>query len=238
MEIPPVPDDSRPGRKPPAPPPVSDPRLDTPARLEEAANAGVSEGPEPRDTPQRDPRELRSAQEKKPEQPDLPPQGERSGLPPQAEEARYDPVAAAAEDRAVIAEAVAAITVYLMRPSLELNDERSPDEKRVAGQVMTGAAQILGIADEMLSKGAGQDPQLALAATATQAAAKGETRSARKRFAGSLWDMVWGEVKAISRRLWSMIGHLVKVKEWTVQGQVGNNVLGLASASVSVTFGP
>jgi hypothetical protein len=48
---------------------------------------------------------------------------------------------------------------------------------------------------------------------------------------------VWKEIKAISRRLWSMIAHLMKVTQWTVTGQAGTGVLGLASASVSVTFG-
>jgi hypothetical protein len=37
--------------------------------------------------------------------------------------------------------------------------------------------------------------------------------------------------------LWSIIGHLVTVKEWTVTGQAGGGMLGFPQASVSVTFG-
>jgi hypothetical protein len=40
-----------------------------------------------------------------------------------------------------------------------------------------------------------------------------------------MWDPAWGTFqdlrKAIPSRLWSMIGHLVKVKEWSVTGQDG-----------------
>ena len=150
----------------------------------------------------------------------------------------YDPVAAARADRAVIAQEVTAITVNLMQLSLALNHDESPDELRAAGQVQADAAQLLQIADEMLSRGAGQGPDLALAGTATAAAVKREVKSARKHWLSQAWGKVWNHVKAILPHLWSMIAHLVKVQTWTVQGQAGVPVLNLASVSISVTFGP
>ena len=79
--------------------------------------------------------------------------------------------------------------------------------------------------------------RLAVAATATAAMVRDEAKSARRGRSGPIWDAIWQGVKTISRRLWSMIGHLVHVKEWSVQGQVCGSLLGLASASVTITFG-
>lgn len=149
----------------------------------------------------------------------------------------YDPVAAARADRAVIAEEITAITVNLARLLLAPNRQESPDERQAAERVMADTAQLLRIADELLSRGAGQDLELATAGTATMAVVKGDVKSARRRWPSAVWDRVWDEVKGISRRLWNMVAHLVKVKEWTVQGQAGTGILGLASVSVSVTFG-
>jgi hypothetical protein len=49
-----------------------------------------------------------------------------------------------------------------------------------------------------------------------------------------------GVKKALGRgwkRLWSLISHLLTVKEWSVSGQAGTGILGFASATIKVTFG-
>jgi hypothetical protein len=46
--------------------------------------------------------------------------------------------------------------------------------------------------------------------------------------------------KALSgawKRLWSLISHLLTIKEWSVSGQAGTGLLGFASATITVTFG-
>lgn len=149
----------------------------------------------------------------------------------------YDRVTAAREDRAVILEAVRVITGTLTVLSQALSREQSLEQLQVAEQVVAGATQLLRVADEMLGTGADQGPDLAVAAIARATAVKSEVKSARRRWRSPAWDTVWSEAKVILSRLWSVIWHLVKVKEWSVQGKVGNDLLGLASANVSITFG-
>lgn len=205
--------DGSPATEPPEAGPNVDPG-DTPPESEQAEVPHLSEAtevPQPSETP--------------------------DGEPPPEGNGAYDPVVAAREDRVVIAEAVRVITNALETLLRTLDHERSTEEARAAEQVMAGTGQILRMTDDMLAKGPAQDPDLAFAATAQAEAVKGETKPARKRWRKPAWDTVWNEVKMILRRLWSMIGHLVQVKEWTVQGQVSTPLFGLGSASVSVTFG-
>ena len=151
------------------------------------------------------------------------------------ESGAYDPMDVARLDRAAIVEAISKISSVLKELGEALR--QSPDQSRAAERIQESAKQLRPVAAEMLRKGAGQPPDLVPAALASDAVLRNEADSARKNFGGRVWDKVWAEVKVISVRLWSMIAHLVKVKEWTVQGQAGGGIFGLASASVSVTFG-
>lgn len=44
-------------------------------------------------------------------------------------------------------------------------------------------------------------------------------------------------LKRVSAQLWNLLGHMLTPKEWKVSGSVGTGVLGLAEASIEVTFG-
>lgn len=107
----------------------------------------------------------------------------------------------------------------------------------VSDQVLSAVQQMQLEVAEMLRKGAGQDPGPGFSAAAHAASARGGTKYARKRWPGRLWDAAWDALRRMFPLLWSIIGHLVKVKEWTVGGQVGTGWFGFAQANISVTFG-
>jgi hypothetical protein len=50
-------------------------------------------------------------------------------------------------------------------------------------------------------------------------------------------DPVWDAMKRVLAKLWELTCQLLHVQEWTVGGQVSTPILGLASVTVSVTFG-
>jgi len=123
--------------------------------------------------------------------------------------------------------------------ALEAADGRDAFEHQVevAEQVQSAVQQMQQALAEMLRTGAGQDPGLAFTAAAQAESARSGTKYARKHWPGRLWDAAWGWLKGMFPLLWSIIGHLVTVKEWTVTGQAGGSILGFPQASVSVTFG-
>jgi hypothetical protein len=145
-------------------------------------------------------------------------------------------VTAAREDRAAIVAAVEVVTDALTVLLETLSQQRSPVQAQAAKQVRAATEQLPDMTAEMLTRGGNQEPDLGFAAVA-QAAARSEAKSARKRWRHPAWETVRDALETILPRLWSMIGHLLKVKDWTVQGQVGMPALGLLGASVSVTFG-
>jgi hypothetical protein len=104
-------------------------------------------------------------------------------------------------------------------------------------EVVQDATQIGLMSADVLEEGPGQGPERAAPAAAVARSAERRAKRACKQFGGELWNRVWEKTKEILHKLWKMIALLVWVKEWTVQGQAGAALFGLASASVSVTFG-
>lgn len=99
-------------------------------------------------------------------------------------------------------------------------------------------AQLKTTVRTLWQRGLDQEPDLATSATAQMAAIQSDVRYARKQFPSTpVWARIWKTLKRAAPRLWSMICGLLKVKEWSVTGQVGTPVLGLAQAGISVTFG-
>jgi hypothetical protein len=117
---------------------------------------------------------------------------------------------------------------------LDALDARQLQEAR---HVTESVQRLQDIVDAVLAGGRGQDPGTAFSAQQQAAALTADVKSARKRWHSQRWDAAWEWVKKLSRRLWSMLSHLLTVKEWTVTGQVGTGPWGLASAGISVTFG-
>jgi len=168
------------------------------------------------------------------------PEGERTAGGEGA--GNYNPVAAAADYQkltAAVQEFTEAITQLRAELIQEAHDRQTMHDSQLAvsDQVLSAVQQMQLELDEMLRKGANQEPGIGFSAVAHAASAKSGTKYARKRWPGHLWDAAWDALRRMFPLLWSIIGHLVKVKEWTVGGQVGTGLLGLAQASISVTFG-
>ncbi len=106
-----------------------------------------------------------------------------------------------------------------------------------AEQVTESVNRLQDTVDALLAAGTGQDPGTAFSAQQQVAALSEDVKSGRKRWHSPHWDAAWDWVRKLSKRLWSMLSHLLRVKEWTVTGQVGTGPWGLAGAGISVTFG-
>jgi hypothetical protein len=188
-------------------------------------------------------------------EPDLPkppdPIGRVSDIPEQDADG-YDRAAAAQDDLRVLVNALNEVAKQLLALSHTLQqqlyrgpDGLGPDEKAtleaqvdLADQMAPEVRRLADTARELVAQGPDQAPDLAFSATAQMTALRSDIRRARKRFsANSAWKKIWDMLKDLPKRLLSMISHLVKVKEWSLTGQVGTGVLGLAQASISVTFG-
>ena len=50
-------------------------------------------------------------------------------------------------------------------------------------------------------------------------------------------EMITGTLRRIRTRLWSLISHLARIKEWSLGGQPGAGAPGLAQECVQLTFG-
>jgi hypothetical protein len=110
------------------------------------------------------------------------------------------------------------------------------ENMKAAEQVISEIQQVGAAAAEMLSKGAEQDPGSAFTAAAHMTSAKSSVKYARKHWPSRWWDATRDAIRKISTLLWSIIADLVKVKEWSVTGQV-DPLFGLAQAGITVTFG-
>ena len=106
-------------------------------------------------------------------------------------------------------------------------------------QLLAAVQQERLLVDELLSNGTNQGPGLGYAASTQATVIDTETADAAQRWPSSAWEKIKAEVKRVLARLWSMISKLLTVKEWALSGKVGTPgpLLGLAEASVSVTFG-
>jgi hypothetical protein len=117
----------------------------------------------------------------------------------------------------------------------------SPDveeQLHLAKQIAPEISQLKDAVTELPERRLNQEPDLAFSATAQMTAVMSEVGYAKKQFPVTrMWKKIWATLKTAAPRLWSLISHLVKVKEWSVIGEVGTGVLGLAKASISVTFG-
>lgn len=181
-----------------------------------------------------------------PEGGERPPEGGEQ--PPGGEEERpfrtddYDPVAAATAEYQKLEILVQEFTREVQQLRAELREAatlQSGQEPQLesAAQALSEVQQMRREVAEMLQRGAGQDPGLGFSAAAHVASARSNIKYAKKRWPGRLWDAAWDTLRRMFPLLWSIIGNLVKVKEWTVGGQIGTGVLGIAQASISVTFG-
>jgi hypothetical protein len=171
---------------------------------------------------------------------------------PEQDDSGYNRTSAAREDLHVLVAALDKVSDQLAqltdtlqqqldggldRPDLE-QTAALEEQVDLATQIVPEVDQLKDVARELVKRGLDQAPDLAFSATAQMTVLRTDVRRARKRFsANSAWKRIWDLLKGLPQRLLSLISHLVKVKEWSVTGQVGTGMLGLAQASISVTFG-
>ena len=135
------------------------------------------------------------------------------------------------------------ITHELRNLAATLQQESDEARSMQAGQLQLAEHQLKeyeqlnSLIKEMPKRGIDQDPTLGFSAVAQTEALKGATKLATKRWPGRRMGHSWDTLQAIVPYLWNMIRHLLKVKEWSVTGQVSTPVLDFAQASISVTFG-
>lgn len=166
-------------------------------------------------------------------------------VPPDEGEAgtgSYDPRAAARDDHDAAVAGLREI-IAALQEEVEAIRQESAEIRAMHAQALeqaerhkVGCQQLIALLDEMLQRGPGQGPDLGWQAASTAKALKEETRRERKKLPGRVWDRIWDELKRVLPRIWSMISHLLTVKEWTISGQAGT-VFGLAQVGISITFG-
>jgi hypothetical protein len=153
----------------------------------------------------------------------------------------YDPLIAAREDHDVIVGLLSAITELLQGLREEIASQVFVQEQQrlAVEQLLAAVQQERLLIDELLRNGTNQGPGLAYAASTQATVIDTEVADEAERNPSSLWEKIKAEVRRVLARLWSMISKLLTVKEWALSGKVGTPgpLLGLAEASVSVTFG-
>jgi hypothetical protein len=161
-------------------------------------------------------------------------------------DAIYDREAAARRDGQLLIESIDELSNDLsdladrLKERLESQQGISPElaeEIRRIQQIRQSVQLLMAIIRDLIAEGVDQSPDLAFRATAQMQATSDNVKRSRKRFGKGKWDAIWDAVRNAASWLWSLISHLVKVKEWTVTGQLGLGAIGLAQASISVTFG-
>jgi hypothetical protein len=93
---------------------------------------------------------------------------------------------------------------------------------------------------ELAEAGGGQPPGRAFELVAEQEALVDDVEDAEAEAEGKgagFWKKIMHWLSRAGKRLWVMISRVTTVKEWSLTGTVGSGVLGLAEASISVTFG-
>lgn len=108
--------------------------------------------------------------------------------------------------------------------------------------------QLIGTLHALVDAGPGQPPDLAFSAYAQFSALESAVDNAPtydesrlpflvKESITKTWAWIKAALKRGWKRLWSLISHLTRVKEWSVGGTASTGVLGMAQAQISVTFG-
>jgi hypothetical protein len=168
--------------------------------------------------------------------------GDASREAQQEPPAGYDRVAAAREDYADAARDIRTITRELRRfaeslPQTGQLQEVQREQLRLAERQLREYQRLTALLEELLSKGRDQDPGVGFSAATRATALDGETKDAEEQWPQSIWKEIRKTLRRLLPRVWSMISHLLQVKEWSLEGQVGAGVIGWAQAGISVTFG-
>jgi hypothetical protein len=120
-----------------------------------------------------------------------------------------------------------------------LETEHRPGQREQIARLLARADVQTVDADEVLQAGPGQPPDGSfrlVTGHSTLVDDAGDAETAAQDKDKSLWQQIRDWLKKAGRKLWDMISRLLKVKEWSITGTAGTGLLGLAQASISVTF--
>ena len=153
----------------------------------------------------------------------------------------YDPLAAAQEDHEVIVGLLTSITEALqgLREQIALQSTLQEQQLIAIERLLEAIQQLRLLIDELIKDGANQGPSLGYAASMQATVIETEIPDAAEQQPDSAWEKIKEQFKRVLARLWGMISKLLTVKEWALSGKVRapGPLLGLAEASVTVTFG-
>jgi len=113
---------------------------------------------------------------------------------------------------------------------------------------LTDASQRLAATlHALVDAGLDQPPSLAFSAVAQLCALENDIRAVtttvvpadrfRPEDDAGMGAALTGTLQRVRTRLWSLISHLAKIKEWSLTGQLGTSSPGLAPEGILVTFG-
>ena len=143
----------------------------------------------------------------------------------------------------------------VITPMLEREASRQgPSIPDYAETLRDAVHQLIGTVQALVDAGPSQPPDLAFSAVAQFLALEGAVDNAptlpsddqRRGTSGYVllseevtktWAWIKGALKLAWKRLWSLISHLIRVKEWSVNGTIDSGLPGTAQAQISVTFG-
>lgn len=122
---------------------------------------------------------------------------------------------------------------------------------RYAETLRDSVYQLIGTLHALVDAGPGQPPDLAFSAVAQFSALKSTVDDAPEpehdEFSPSIprvsesiiqtWAWIKDALKRGEPLLWSLISHLARVKEWSLNGTIGTGLPGMAQTQISVTFG-
>lgn len=119
--------------------------------------------------------------------------------------------------------------------------EHAPGFHRRIGD---SAARLIATLEALVAAGTGQQPGLAFSAVAQLCALESDIAAAVPPADGSgqsgggrLRFTLTATVRRVRSRLWSLISHLVKIKEWSLSGLASPDATGTTPESILVTFG-
>ncbi|ERR1700722_1500683 len=188
---------------------------------------------------------------------------EKAAEPTGGQAVQYEPVSEEAEEAADLAYAEAAlgrVTSRLGAAAGELSELADdlritgddPQQLRAAEDVLDqiqSVEALLGL--KLRKRKAGQNPGDGFSVVAQTSALVSDTEAARDRWPENdpdpsgpppkpprhIWDAALKHIKDALPHIWAFISRLITPVQWTASGTVGTGIFGIASASLTVTFG-
>ena len=122
----------------------------------------------------------------------------------------------------------------------DLPEEARPFHEALRYWAIDGGQAVLD-ACAALSESPTNEQAVATVATVQAFAARAESIAASVAGTAALstpswWNTLKQKIGSIASQVWSVVSHLMNVKEWKLTGTLGGSLLGLAGVAVEITF--